>query len=728
MATQPTQDAVPSESPRDLKFNAGKIDEFVTSMGWNYTDRFDVKHYTIEGINYLSQQAMAAYGYVILTGKTFTTGATINNPNEVLLNTADGEYYKWTGSFASGAKVVPANSTPSGTGGIGPGAWLGVGDSSLRSALASVNGSNLVGYKNPQSQLVETVKLALDKINVRLIYASDFGVKTDGSDNADALWNLGQFISNATVPLYVIFPKGVSLVGSQEFAGATGKGYSYRPSYFSRAWGDASDMGWFSVHRTDNDITLDMTGWTLKINNGMKHGSFDPVTGAVYNPASLPFYNYDYQAGHGYIFKFYKTPNLKLIGATINGNITGAVWGGNFGDDGYQVPSYNVWVNQSSGIYINRVKSDSSPVDAIYFGETPSFTSSILSTNKRTLVEDCIFSNSGRNIITYAGGFGATFNRCDAYNAGDNAAGISGHGSGPASCLDVEAEGGQIGFLTFNQCRFFNGGDVAVVAGYPMPSDVTNVTFNECIIHCLTGEYAFINYARNCKLNSCKVYGGINLDTSTKRESTYLINSNFYNRLNGVYFDNFKIHGISDFVQGCIFNYEIQPGSTKDIQVFLLTPSVTANGGYGSKLVFENNQLFINGVSNDLVHVDLGSIAYYSDVELHVEGSVTGTKNIKLDMSSCASSLGGMSTNISLFNFGTTMIKQDGINMWYANGNGMLTASDFVPKTDGGTTIGRRGKEYNLIYSKSGVFTRSPNGTPYKLSVNDAGSITITPQ
>ncbi|MCK6958252.1 hypothetical protein L8Q53_07770 [Enterobacter kobei] len=145
MATQPTQDAVPSESPRDLKFNAGKIDEFVTSMGWTYTDRFGVKHYTIEGMNYLSQQAMAAYGYVILTGKTFTTGATINNPNEVLLNTADGEYYKWTGSFASGPKVVPANSAPASTGGIAPGAWLGLGDASLRAALAEPDGQKYIG-------------------------------------------------------------------------------------------------------------------------------------------------------------------------------------------------------------------------------------------------------------------------------------------------------------------------------------------------------------------------------------------------------------------------------------------------------------------------------------------------------------------------------------------------------------------------------------------------------
>ncbi|WP_320734891.1 GDSL-type esterase/lipase family protein [Enterobacter kobei] len=157
MATQPTNLPVPSESPFDFKFNAGKIDEFVTSMGWTYTDRFGQKHYTIEGINYLAQQAMNAFGYVILTGKTFTTGATINNPNEVLLNTADGEYYKWTGSFASGPKVVPENSTPASTGGIAPGAWIGVGDASLRAALAALSGAGLVGFNGSQSYPANTV-------------------------------------------------------------------------------------------------------------------------------------------------------------------------------------------------------------------------------------------------------------------------------------------------------------------------------------------------------------------------------------------------------------------------------------------------------------------------------------------------------------------------------------------------------------------------------------------
>ncbi|WP_213325159.1 hypothetical protein [Klebsiella aerogenes] len=51
MATTPTQLPVPSETPRDLKFNAGKIDEFVTSNVHYYTDRFGKKHITMAGMH-----------------------------------------------------------------------------------------------------------------------------------------------------------------------------------------------------------------------------------------------------------------------------------------------------------------------------------------------------------------------------------------------------------------------------------------------------------------------------------------------------------------------------------------------------------------------------------------------------------------------------------------------------------------------------------------------------
>lgn len=170
MATQPTNQPVPSESPRDLKFNAGKIDEFVTSSGWTYTDRFGNKHYTIEGINYLAQQVMNSFGYVTLTGVSFTTGATVTKPNEVLFNEANNEYYKWTGSFASGPKVVPANSTPESTGGVGAGKWVSVGDSTIRSMLAAPGGVDLVNGAAKQTDVdrlsVRTTHLEHDSVNV----------------------------------------------------------------------------------------------------------------------------------------------------------------------------------------------------------------------------------------------------------------------------------------------------------------------------------------------------------------------------------------------------------------------------------------------------------------------------------------------------------------------------------------------------------------------------------
>ncbi|ELY4807015.1 hypothetical protein SM093_004077, partial [Cronobacter malonaticus] len=97
MATQPTQNAVPSESPRDLKFNAGKIDEFVTSLERKYIDRFGGEHYTVEGLRWLIQQAISSMGWVLID--SFQDGADITLPNQALRDEVSGEYYRWDGAL-----------------------------------------------------------------------------------------------------------------------------------------------------------------------------------------------------------------------------------------------------------------------------------------------------------------------------------------------------------------------------------------------------------------------------------------------------------------------------------------------------------------------------------------------------------------------------------------------------------------------------------------------------
>lgn len=144
MTTTPSQNAVPSELPQDLKFNAGKIDEFVTSLQHEYEDRFGGKHYTIEGLRWIAQQAIADFGYI--TMDSFEDGNTLTLPNQVLRFEATGEYYRWDGAFP---KVVPASSTPESSGGVGTGKWISVGDAALRSDLAKDTGADLTHFKQP---------------------------------------------------------------------------------------------------------------------------------------------------------------------------------------------------------------------------------------------------------------------------------------------------------------------------------------------------------------------------------------------------------------------------------------------------------------------------------------------------------------------------------------------------------------------------------------------------
>lgn len=151
MATTPTNKPIPSEDPRDLKFNAGKIDEVVTSDAHYYTDRFGVRRFTIAGFQYTAEEAIRNYGYI--TMDSFEDGATLTLPNQTLRYEATGEYYRWDGAFP---KIVPAGSTPETSGGIGLGAWVSVGDAALRTNLADEN-SNVSIAGVPASQVAQNV-------------------------------------------------------------------------------------------------------------------------------------------------------------------------------------------------------------------------------------------------------------------------------------------------------------------------------------------------------------------------------------------------------------------------------------------------------------------------------------------------------------------------------------------------------------------------------------------
>ncbi|HEM8307454.1 TPA: hypothetical protein U2M51_003730 [Providencia rettgeri] len=142
-----TQKPVPSSDIKDLFFNSGLLDIWATSLEHKYIDRFGNCHLTAAGMEWIfnelvtkfkieSEQALLAAGYA--PAGTFQEGAEVISRNGTVfwkLPDGDGDHYRWDGDLP---KQVPAGSTPQSTGGIGKGAWVSVGDASLRGDLGVI--------------------------------------------------------------------------------------------------------------------------------------------------------------------------------------------------------------------------------------------------------------------------------------------------------------------------------------------------------------------------------------------------------------------------------------------------------------------------------------------------------------------------------------------------------------------------------------------------------------
>lgn len=180
MATIPTSNPVPSESPRDLKYNAGKIDEIVNSHDDAYRDRFGLARLTWAGIEKISKEAILSIGFIPLD--SFEQGATITAPNQALRLESSGDYYRWAGDLP---KLVAEGSTPQSSGGVGVNAWVMVTDQAIRSLLSSSSGTDYIGSgaSSLTDQFVRSVRY--------------FGAKGDGvSDDTQAIQSAFEWVAS----------------------------------------------------------------------------------------------------------------------------------------------------------------------------------------------------------------------------------------------------------------------------------------------------------------------------------------------------------------------------------------------------------------------------------------------------------------------------------------------------------------------------------------------------
>lgn len=119
-------------------------------------------------------------GYI--TRRSFEKGFNVTTWNEVLLWEDDGEYYRWDGTLP---KNVPAGSTPETSGGIGLGAWVSVGDASLRTEISpyfhSVNPQvSMQGLNDSLATTNEAVLLDSISTNDVILIPSYYGLSGIG--------------------------------------------------------------------------------------------------------------------------------------------------------------------------------------------------------------------------------------------------------------------------------------------------------------------------------------------------------------------------------------------------------------------------------------------------------------------------------------------------------------------------------------------------------------------
>lgn len=451
MATTPTNKPIPSEDPRDLKFNAGKIDEAVNSDAHYYTDRFGVRRWTIAGFQYTAEEAIRKFGYI--TMDSFEDGSTLTLPNQTLRYEANGEYYRWDGELP---KVVPAGSTPDSTGEVKLGAWVSVGDASLRTELNNQDiGSKLIKAPIGVGSVYDMLWF---------VTPAQFGAPEDGSDASSALQEMLDYATlNGKA---VLFDKAITY--------NIDKPLIYKQKGFRNCrilcYGGRTVINLNSSTATSG-LPVDESGIVMDVNAAIVVSSTNPDNAVVNQPQAVYIEGLQFTSTAGGSYGIY-------LGRTQNTNINDCKFTGfteaDICDNGswvfrvhgcqmFSSANYGIWKKAGTSAWITecyfqnsnyavRMKSGYSVIskcandftkNAAYWLESSDY-------NSVYTIDECGFENSGSDaVVKISGRVALTWSNCMAGNVEAQQSPV------PTNLLWVQADSNGSQF-TLSNIRFLN--------------------------------------------------------------------------------------------------------------------------------------------------------------------------------------------------------------------------------------------------------------------------------
>ncbi len=258
----------------------------------------------------------------------------------------------------------------------------------------------------------------------------------------------------------LLVPAGTYLVGDQAFAGRAGRGYAYRAASVIRISG------------CPRRVLIEGRGATLTTAPGLRFGAFDPVTGRPYEAPGLPFVNADYRADvyEGALF-LADNADVVVRGLLVDGNLTSLIFGGEYGDSGYQVAHDGLVAFDNHRLVIEDCRFVEHGRDGLVIGRRrPS--KGWTGPSVRLVSVDA--DRNGRQGMSWVGGSGLMAIDCSFSHTGRSLA-----ASNPGAGVDIEPEDSTCRDGRFVRCRFIGNRNFGVLAE---AGDAADVTFQDCTI------------------------------------------------------------------------------------------------------------------------------------------------------------------------------------------------------------------------------------------------------
>jgi hypothetical protein len=241
----------------------------------------------------------------------------------------------------------------------------------------------------------------------------------------------------------LLLPPGGYLVGLQTFQGTLLDGVT------DCAYGPQEVI---TIKNCAGTVKISGYGAILKAADGLRYGSFDPVTGDPY-ASVVPFSDYDY-----YAYPYRAMINLEgnaavlVEGVELNGNSANMEIGGEFGDSNWQVEGHGIWDKNNGSVTVRDVHAHHQPGDGIvrtYNGLTEA------SASTPFLYENVKARFNGRLGMSITGSIGGTLLNCDLSQTGQvmNTSLGALLQTSPGCGIDVEAEGSIVRDVQFINCN-----------------------------------------------------------------------------------------------------------------------------------------------------------------------------------------------------------------------------------------------------------------------------------